>query len=119
MRHQPSDPFSRAHPTELTPCAYAQKRGEECLTCKRDEARLTDRTGASFPVLREFDHRNVVYNSLPTYVADRQQELLPESVLTRHFIFTTESAEETIRVIEAYKKGSAAEYPVRRLGVQS
>ncbi len=105
--------------SELTPCAYAQKRGEECLTCKRDEARLTDRTGASFPVLREFDHRNVVYNSLPTYVADRQQELLPESVLTRHFIFTTESAEETLRVIEAYKKGSAAEYPVRRLGVQS
>ncbi len=105
--------------SELTPCAYAEKRGVECLTCQKDEARLTDRTGVTFPVLREFDHRNVIYNSLPTYVADRQGELLPDRILTRHFIFTTESAEEAVAVIEAYKNGSAADYPIRRLGVQS
>ena len=105
--------------SELTVCAYADKRGAECLTCQRDEARLTDRTGATFPVLREFDHRNVIYNSLPTYVADRQQELLPDHLLARHFIFTIESAEEAEAVICAYKNGSPAEYPIRRLGVQS
>ena len=33
--------------------------------------KLADRTGAEFIVMREFPHRNVIFNSVPTYMADK------------------------------------------------
>ena len=103
--------------SELYPCGYAKNGGSPCKACATDSASLIDRTGASFPVMREFKHRNVIFNSLPTYMADKQRELLPESECARHFIFTTETAEKVAQVINAYKNNSPANRPVRRIGV--
>ena len=104
--------------SELHPCAYMQKgRGNPTTACALDKARLTDRTGASFPVLRELDHRNVIFNSLPTYMADRLGEMPDASRLTRHFIFSVESESEVERIITAYKTGARSTGQVRRIGV--
>ena len=104
--------------SELHPCAYMQKgRGNPTAACALDKARLTDRTGASFPVLRELEHRNVIFNSLPTYMADKLGELPDSSRLTRHFIFSVESESEVEEIIKAYKTGARSSGQVRRIGV--
>ncbi len=74
-----------------------------CNACGR--AALTDRTGAKFPMIREWEHRNLILNSTPTYMGDKQAELSKFNIGIRHFIFSTENAEEISRVISAYCKG--------------
>jgi putative protease len=104
--------------SELTPCAYAiNKKGSPCALCAADKAKLVDRTGAAFPVLREFRHRNVIFNSLPTYMADKLTELPYEDKCSRHFIFSCESSAEVSSIISAYKSNSPSAAPVRRIGV--
>lgn len=40
--------------------------------CVKDcKATLTDRMGARFPVQGEYNHRNLIFNSLPTYLLDK------------------------------------------------
>lgn len=80
-----------------------------CDACDNDRAKLIDRTGAAFPVLREEPHRNILFNSVPTYSADR----IPNG--GRHFIFTTENEREMLGVIEAYKKRLPPKYDIRRI----
>ena len=103
--------------SELHPCGYAKNGGAPCKACATDTARLIDRTGAAFPVMREFSHRNVIFNSLPTYVADKQRELPSEESCARHFIFSCETADEADAVISSYKNNTPASRPIRRLGV--
>ena len=84
--------------------------GKECGSCEECEnASLTlrDRRGVEFPVLKTFEHRSLVFNSVPVYMADRERELCSAGVEGRHFIFTTESRSEAASVIEAYKQGSS------------
>ncbi len=78
---------------------------------------LTDRTGASFPLLGMYDCSNVLYNSVPLYMADRMDTLLSCGVSTLHFIFSVETKAEVKQVIHAYKNGLPPEDPaaVRRL----
>ena len=80
---------------ELSSCAECKKSG--------GNATLTDRTGASFPVKREFGHRSLIFNSQPTYTADNSDKLPPLGV--RLFIFTTENGTEVDGIIESYEKG--------------
>ncbi len=80
-----------------------------CDTCRSGGAMLTDRKGVSFPVLREGDHRNVIYNSVPTYMGDREEELARADVRHHHFIFSVERAAAVDRVITAVRRGLAAE----------
>lgn len=86
-----------------------------CEACGADRAVLTDRRGAVFPVLREWEHRNVVYNSLPTCMSDRADLLLRNRVSAWHFLFTVETAREVDRVIDAFRRGTALGVPVRRI----
>lgn len=65
---------------------------------------LRDRTGAEFPVRREFRHRNVLYNSVPVRMEDRLSEYA-RAGLFEHFIFTCESKKEVAEIINAYKTG--------------
>lgn len=74
----------------------------DCRTCTEHGSTLTDRRGVDFPVLREHDHRNVIYNSVPTYMADKQSDLDRAGITSRHFIFTVESTEEIDSIIRAY-----------------
>ncbi len=75
-----------------------------CKTCESGRAVLTDRKGITFPVMRTFEHRSIVFNSVPLYMADRADVLAKNGITMQHFIFTTESASEADAVISAYKK---------------
>jgi putative protease len=87
----------------------------DCKTCDAGRATLTDRRGTVFPVLRTPDHRNVIYNSVPTYMADTKDTLSHYRVGDHHFIFSTETAAEVDAVVDAYEKGKAAPGAVRRI----
>ena len=76
---------------------------------------MTDRRGVTFPILRESEHRNVIYNSLPTSMSDKQDELARAGITDRHFIFTVENVREIDRVIEAYESGVPLDCKVRRI----
>ncbi len=101
----------------LEKCVIKELYGERraCNICAEGEARLTDRRGFVFPVMRAWEHRNIVFNSLPTYMADRQDMLAGAGIVDRHFIFTTEYEDEVDGVIEAYETGRAASGEVRRI----
>lgn len=87
----------------------------DCDTCAKNAAILTDRRGVHFPVLREWEHRNVIYNSLPTSMSDRQNQLTKAGITHQHFLFSTETPEEVDEVIRLWKKGATLPYPVRRI----
>jgi len=87
----------------------------DCKTCETGRATLTDRRGMVFPILRTPDHRNVIYNSIPTYTGDRQDQLLQYRTGGWHFIFSVESPREVDAVIEAYEKSKPAQGQVRRI----
>ncbi len=87
----------------------------DCKTCEADRATLTDRRGVSFPVLREWEHRNVVYNSLPTGMSDKAEVLERYGCYHQHFLFSTESAREVEQILQAYRSGAPLPGTVRRL----
>ena len=72
-----------------------------CKSCGKSS--LTDRKGEKFPMLREFDHRNLILNSVPTYMGDREGDLREYRIQHRHMIFTTESARQIAQVLSAAK----------------
>lgn len=85
-----------------------------CESCGRSA--LTDRKGEKFPMLREFKHRNLILNSLPTYMGDRRDELASHRLNSHHLIFTTEGGDEIIKVLRAHKTGAELPLRVRRVG---
>ncbi len=87
----------------------------DCDTCAKNAAILTDRLGVRFPVLREWEHRNVIYNSLPTSMSDRQNQLTKAGIMSHHFLFSTETPDEVNEVIRLWEKGEALPYAVRRI----
>ena len=78
---------------------------------------LADRTGAKFPVFGLRDCSNVIFNSVPIYMADRADVTDKCSAARFHFIFTDESAAECERVIRAYEESLPPDDPskVRRI----
>lgn len=99
-------------------CASCMKNHTECGESCREyipSARLVDRKRVEFPVLREWEHRNVIYNSLPTYTADRIDAALRTTLTAHHYIFSLESPDEVDRVIDAYKRKLPPKGQVRRL----
>ena len=89
--------------------------GKACEICSSGKAEMKDRRGFVFPVLREMTHRNIVYNSMPTGMSDRQDELERAGVVDRHFIFTVESPYEVDGIIESYASRTPVEGKVRRI----
>lgn len=75
---------------------------------------LTDRKGVKFPMRREYEHRNIIFNSAYTYMGDK----LGEVNASYHFIFTTESESDVKQIIRAFK--DARPFPLsgqfRRMG---
>lgn len=81
------------------------------------DTELVDRRGAHFPIIREWRHRNLILNSVPTFMADKATSL--EGVGIKHFIFSNESAEEAERIISAYFDGAKyAPKSFRRIGMR-
>ncbi len=87
----------------------------DCRACERDSVRMRDRRGITFPILREWEHRNVIYNSLPTSMSDRADALTRAHITARHFLFSTENPSEVDAVIEAFQRGLPLPGPVRRI----
>jgi putative protease len=89
-----------------------------CEKCNR--AYLTDRKGASFPIMYEFGHRNLILNSAVTYMGDKKDELDSHCLFHRHFIFSTENASEIDSAVSAYKNGTKlpGKVQIRRIGIK-
>lgn len=79
-----------------------------CERCTSGKTTITDRRGITFPILREYEHRSVIYNSAPTYMADRESDLQRAGIVNRHFIFSTETKLDVDKVIGAHKNNSPA-----------
>ena len=88
----------------------------DCKTCEAGYTTLRDRRGIAFPVTREYEHRNVIYNSLPTSMSDKTAELDRNRILSRYFLFSVETPNEVDEVIGAFEAGSPLRFPVRRIG---
>jgi len=104
-------------------CVLKELGGCKSGVC-RSYGELCDRRNAKFPVMPlppcpkdpgEKNHRSEIFNSLPTYMADREEELRRHRIAGRLFIFTVEKKEEAADIIEMYEKGSPAPFPVRRI----
>ena len=71
----------------------------------RESRVLTDRTGASFPILGVWGHRSELQNSLPLWLADRE-DWKRMGLRTARLRFTTEPPEEVCTVLRAYQTGA-------------
>lgn len=65
-------------------------------------AMLTDRVGASFPILRTYGHRNLLYNSLPTYRLDKRKALKKSGVGLLTLLFTVEDEQEMLHIRDRF-----------------
>ena len=64
---------------------------------------ITDRKNETFPVIGQGDCTNVICNSVPTWMGDRMHEIKNAEAV--HFLFTVESADEILSVIDGYRNG--------------
>ncbi len=87
----------------------------DCASCTDGRLTLTDRRGVRFPVLREWQHRSLIVNSVPVYMADRADDLRRAGLSSYHFIFTVESKKQAADVIRAYREARPAPKDVRRI----
>lgn len=83
----------------------------KCGTCALD-----DRRGAAFPMMREYPHRNLIFNAAYTYLCDRPGDTAP--LAFSHYLFTTERPAEVGEVIAAAKRHAPLPLAgaVRRMG---
>ena len=86
-----------------------------CDTCRSGKLRLVDRKNVSFPVFREWQHRSIIFNSVPFFMADKQDELRRAGLSMRHFIFSDETPAEVDRIILCYEKGLTLDRAFRRM----
>lgn len=63
---------------------------------------IKDRTGASFPVVREFGCRNVVLNANKLFLADKMNDFMDLGLWGVRLMFTTENAIECTAVMKRY-----------------
>ena len=63
---------------------------------------LKDRQGASFPVVPEYGHRNVVLNSKKLFLADKRKVVGKLGLWAERLMFTTENAVECVSVMKRY-----------------
>ena len=67
----------------------------------------------AFPVIRE-GGRELVLNSLPIYMADKQ-DLLKPAHIGYHYVFTTEGPQEVKNVLSSYDRSLPTKKEVRRM----
>ena len=77
-------------------------------------ALLTDRKKAQFPILSEFG-RDLLFNCVPIYMADKRAELDSALADDLHFIFSTEGKRECEYIISCYKHQSETKKEKRRI----
>ncbi len=86
---------------------------KDTVGCEKCSGYMKDRTGTSFYVKGlKNGHRNIIFNSVPIYMADKQNDI---SAHSQHFIFSDESREECEKIIDAYKQRKAPVSQFRRI----
>jgi len=73
---------------------------------------LRDRTGTVFPVL-PFGERDILYNSVPVYMADKADALTAAGIAIELYNFTTETEAEVEKIVNAYRRGLP--YPTQNI----
>ncbi len=82
-------------------CLFYNRSGE--CTCNRGPMKLTDKTGAEFPVIKDGDScRSVLLNGKKLSWLDRQEDLQRLGLWATRLYFTTENAGEVDRVLSSY-----------------
>lgn len=99
-------------PLMLLERCIMRERPEGCKGC--ESRPLTDRTGAKFPVLRLYPHRNELFNSLPTYMGDKLPALKAAGFSRYVMLFSDECAARVSAVIAAVRAGAPLDVPQRR-----
>ncbi len=89
------------------------------LEKRAGERTLRDRTGATFAILQEggtpSGERDVVYNSVPIYMADAEAQLRDAMLQNRHFLFSDESPSQVLQVLQLYANRQKAPFAHRRI----
>ena len=81
-------------------CVISRASGK--CNCQ-NPAQLSDRMGSIFPVVREYDHRNVIYNAHKLFMADKLDDLYSAGLWGLRLMFSTESPRECVEVAKCYK----------------
>ena len=89
-------------PLMVTENCLFYNRAEECV-CHRGPMKLTDKTGADFPVIKDgASCRSVLLNGKKLSLLDRQEDLQRLGIWATRLYFTTENAKEVDRVLSDY-----------------
>ena len=86
-------------------CLMKNRTGQ--CTCHLGPAKLTDKTGAEFPIIKDGENcRSVLLNGKKLYWLDRQEDLKKLGIWGMRLYFTTENAQETDRVLADFIRSS-------------
>ena len=108
--------LSKAIPTELIVygrlplmvvehCLIRNRTGQ--CTCHQGQLKLTDKTGAEVPVIKDGDScRSVLLNGKKLYWLDRQEDLSKLGLWAVRLCLTTENAQETDRVLSDFVRST-------------
>lgn len=75
---------------------------------------LSDRSGVRFPVIGAPNHTNTIYNSLPSYRADRASELKKHGVGLLTLLFTNETERDIKHILSLASAGKKADFEYTR-----
>ena len=82
-------------------CLIHNKDGE--CTCHLRQTKLTDKTGAEFPIIKDGDScRSVLLNGKKLSWLDRQDDLAKLGLWAVRLLFTTENSREVDRILSDY-----------------
>ena len=82
-------------------CLIRNKTGE--CTCHLSPSKLTDKTGAEFPIIKDGDNcRSVLLNGKKLSWLDRQDDLAKLGLWAVRLYFTTENSREVDRIMSDY-----------------
>ncbi len=87
-------------PLMITENCVVKSQSGHCICSNANT--LTDRTGAAFPIIREYPHRNVILNSQKLFLADKSDEYRNLGLWAVRLMFTTENSRECVQVMERY-----------------
>ena len=89
-------------PLMVTEHCLIKNRTGQC-TCHLGPTKLTDKTGAEFPIIKDGGNcRSVLLNGKKLYWLDRQEDLKKLGIWAMRLYFTTENAQETDRVLSDF-----------------
>ena len=102
--------------SQMAGASWIRKMFEKGIELKKKVGAdsLRDRRGVVFPILRE-GKRDIIFNSLPTYMGDRRELLAAAGIKNEHFIFTLEGPKEAQTVLAYHQKGLPLKKEVRRI----